>query len=74
MIGNSMQDNDMRDSGSSLIDILYESVLRGAPLSSIPFGYRRRVRKKAYHEMKRGVLGLDTYHECFGELSPCLLR
>lgn len=67
MIGNSVQDNHTKDSGASLIDVLYESVLNGASISSIPFGYRRRVKKKAYHEMKRGALGLDIYHECFGE-------
>lgn len=67
MIGNSMQDNHTKDSSALLIDVLYESVLSGAPISSIPFGYRRRVKKKAYHEMKRGELGLDTYRECFGE-------
>lgn len=69
-----MQDKHAKDSSASLIDVLYESVLSGAPISSIPFGYRRRVKKKAYHEMKRGALGLDDYHDCFGEQPSCLLR
>ena len=74
MTENSMQDKHTKDSSSSLIDVLYESVLRGAPIGSIPFGYRRRVRKKAFHEMKHGALGLNAYRECFEKSSSCLLR
>lgn len=71
---NSMQSKHTKDSSASLIDVLYESVLSGASISGIPFGYRRRVKKKAYHEMQRGALGLDAYHECFGEEYPCSSR
>ena len=74
MTENSMLDKHTKDSSSSLIDVLYESVLRGSPISGIPFGYRRRVKKKAFHEMKCGVLGLNAYRECFEESSSCLLR